>query len=69
VISNEAVQRLIACDREALIALMAAAADRQAWATWPADPDVRALLDEAQTRNARPATLTPADGWAPRGGR
>ena len=62
-ISNEAVQRLIACDRETLVALMAAAADRAAWATWPADPDIRALIDAARGMNAMPATRTPSGGW------
>lgn len=50
-ISNEAVQRLIATDRETLIALMAAAADRHGDWNLDRDPDIRALIEAARERN------------------
>jgi hypothetical protein len=66
-ISNEAVQILIATDRETLIALMAAAMAAGSWGgqSWNIyqDPDIRSLMDAARAANARPATLTPAEGW------
>ena len=61
-INNEAVLRLIALDRETLVALMAAAQDRRAWDVRH-DPDIMALIDAARDMNATPATRTPAGGW------
>jgi len=58
-ISNEAVQRLIACDRDTLIALMALAmacgkigGDRDFNNQF--DPDIQALLATAWNQNAPP---------------
>lgn len=72
-ISNERVQALIALDRETLIDLLAAAMAAGSWggSSWNVyqDIDIRSLLEAAKARNARPATLTPADGWMLRGGK
>jgi len=66
-IRNESVQRLIACDKETLIALMAAAADRYGDWNRDRDPDIRALIDAAKALNARAATLTPPQhAWMPK---
>jgi len=67
-ISNERVQALIACDRETLIALMAVARSAGSFGgagTWDIylDPDIRGLLEASRALNARPATLTPPEGW------
>lgn len=58
-ISNEAVQRLIACDRETLVTLMAQAmacskpgGNRDFNEQF--DPDIQALLATAWNRNAPP---------------
>ncbi len=59
-ISNERVQALIACDRETLIALIAVAlaSGRGTGPHWNRfhDPDLRALMDEAERMNAPPVT-------------
>lgn len=65
-ISNEAVQRLIATDRETLVALMAAAHASGAmrggiWDVYR-DPDIRALLDAAKALNAAPQPWQLMDG-------
>lgn len=58
-ITNESVQRLIACDRETLVDLMAAAmaagsfGGSGVWNVWQ-DGDIRALIEAARARNARP---------------
>lgn len=66
-ISNEAVQRLIACDRETLIALMAAAyaAGSVHLASWDVnqDMDIRALLEAAKVANYIPSTITHGEMW------
>lgn len=66
-ISNEAVQRLIAIDRETLIALMAVAHAAGSWGGQPwniyLDPDIKALLEAARALNAQPATRTTIGGW------
>lgn len=66
-ISNEAVQRLIATDRETLIQLMAVAEASGAMrgGTWDVslDPDIKALLEAARTLNRQPVTLTLPAGW------
>lgn len=71
-ISNEAVQRLIACDRETLINLMAAAMSAGTFGSshWNVylDPDIRALFEAARARNLQPASLTTAGGWKTIGG-
>jgi hypothetical protein len=66
-ISNEAVRRLIACDRETLVALMAAAyADGSfhlsRW-EFAQDADVLALLDAAKVANHIPSTVTDGEAW------
>lgn len=70
-ISNEAVQRLIATDRETLTQLMAAAMADGAmrggiWNVYQ-DPDVRALIETARTLNAAPQPWQLMDGtWKTR---
>lgn len=53
-ISNERVRKLIACDRETLIDLMAVALANGFSHTYPADPDIRSLIDAARRQNAQP---------------
>lgn len=75
-ITNEAVQRLIACDRDALIALMAAAYADGSFhlSAWEArkDPDIAALLEAAKVANHIPSTIKDGEMWmhrAPPGSR
>lgn len=66
-ISNESVQRLIACDRDTLIALMAAAYADGSFhlARWEfaQDVDVQTLLDAAKVANHIPSTVTDGEAW------
>ncbi len=74
-ISNEAVQRLIACDRDTLIALMAAAwAEAHPFCIRPLelyrDPDIQALINAAKDANAPPPQWQLRDGkWNKRTGK
>jgi len=66
-ISNEAVQRLIACDRDTLVALMAAAyADGSfhlsRW-EFAQDVDVQALIEAAKVANHIPTTIKDGETW------
>lgn len=70
-ISNEAVQRLIDCDRETLIALIALAMTGTSgmgphWNSYH-DPDIRMLMDTAQGTNTNPSPWQFLDGkWGKR---